>query len=129
MKKEAVRSKSRGGRPPYGGSREVAAADRTRRREEYVDLRRRLAMSPAALAKLVGLSVGTVRHFPAWTSPLDAPTDATLALMRAELVRRAHATLAEAEMRAEIEAELAVHEARWHVEKYDAGAEDLEDAA
>ncbi|RWC46095.1 MAG: hypothetical protein EOS55_18260 [Mesorhizobium sp.] len=129
MNKEAVPSKSRGGRPPFGGSREAAAADRDRRRDEYVDLRRHLAMSPAALARLLGLSVGTVRRLPAWSDPAFAPTDATLDLMRAELVRRAHATLAEAEMRAEIEAELAVHEARWHVEKYGVDAENLEDAA
>ncbi|MCY0726101.1 hypothetical protein OVW19_30630, partial [Klebsiella pneumoniae] len=65
----------------------------------------------------------------AFADPLVAPTDATLAKMRAELVRRARQTIEEAELRAEIEAELAVHEARWHVEKYGSEAENLEDAA
>ncbi|MBZ9705351.1 hypothetical protein LB543_01230 [Mesorhizobium sp. ESP7-2] len=127
MNTNAIRNK--GGRPPFGGSPEAAAADRECRRNEYVDLRQKLAMSPAALARLLGLSVGTVRRLPAWSDPAFAPTNATLALMRAELVRRARATIEEAELRAEIEAELAVHEARWHVEKYDADIANLDDAA
>ncbi|WP_095091017.1 hypothetical protein [Mesorhizobium sophorae] len=85
-------------------------------------------MSRAALARLLGLSVGTVGLYPARSSP-TAPTDATLAKMRAELVRRARVTIEEAEMRAEIERDLAVHEARWHVEKYASEAENLEDVA
>lgn len=108
---------------------EAAAADRERRRDEYVDLRRKLAMSPATLAKLVGLSVGTIRLYPARTSPDTAPTDATLAKMRQELVRRARQTIEEAEWRAEIEQEIAEMEARWHLRQCAEQAEPLEDAA
>jgi hypothetical protein len=125
----AITEPRRRGRPFKGGSPEAAAADRDRRRDEYVDLRRKLAMSPAALAKMLGLSVGTVRLYPARTSPDTAPTDATLAKMRAELVRRARLTLAEAAMRREIEQDIAEHEARWHLAQCAAEAEPWEDAA
>lgn len=118
----------RRGRPFRAGSPEAAAADRDRRRREYVDLRTRLAMSPAALAKLLGLSLGTVRLYPSWTTT-TAPTDATLAKMRAELVRRARQTLAEAEARAEIEQDIAEMEARWHMESCAAESPPWEDAA
>lgn len=127
MSMNAIRN--RGGRLPCGGSPEAAATDRERRRDEYVDLRRRLAMSPSALAGLVGLSVGTVRQYPARSSPLMAPTHTTLAKMRAELVRRARQTLEEAEWRAEIEREIAELEVRWHVRQCAEEAEPLEDAA
>jgi thiamine biosynthesis protein ThiC len=121
--------RNRSGRPPYDGDREAAAAaDRDRRRDEYVDLRNRLAMSRAALARLLDLSVGTVGLYPARSSLRAAPTNMTLEKMRAELVRRARQTIEEAEMRAEIERELAVHEARWHVEKCGTDAENLEDS-
>lgn len=86
-------------------------------------------MSPAALARLLGLSEGTVRLYPARTSPCTAPTDATLAKMRAELVRRAHVTIKEAEWRAEIEQEIAEMEAHWHIRQCAAEAEPLDDAA
>lgn len=118
----------RRGRPCRGGSPEAAAADRDRRRREYVELRTRLGMSPAALAKLVGLSANTVRLYPAWTTT-TAPTNATLAKMRAELVRRARQTLAEAAMRREIEQDIAEMEAREHLAQCAAEAEPWEDAA
>ena len=86
-------------------------------------------MSPADLAELLGLSVGTVRLYPARTSPTTAPTDATLAKMRAELVRRARQTLEDAAIREEIERDIAELEARWHVEQCAVEAEPLEDAA
>lgn len=65
-------------------------------------------MSRAALAKLLGLSIGTVGLYPARSSPTTVPADATLALTRAELVRRARQMFEGAEIRAEIERELAV---------------------
>jgi hypothetical protein len=118
----------RRGRPFKGGSPETAAADRDRRRTEYVDLRTRLAMSPAALAKLLGLSVNTVRLYPAWTTT-TAPTDAALGKMRAELIRRARQTLLEAAIRREIEQDIAELEARRHLEACAAEAPPWEDAA
>jgi transcriptional regulator with XRE-family HTH domain len=131
MREELARRQREGIAPPRRRRKdpEAAAADRERRRDEYVGLRRRLAMSPAALARLVGLSVGTVRLYPARTSPDTAPTDATLAKMRQELVRRARQTLAEAEWRAEIEQDIAELEARWHVRRCAEEAGPLEDAA
>lgn len=108
---------------------EAAAADRDRRRDEYVRLRQQLAMSPAALAGLVGLSVSTIRLYPARTSPDTAPTDATLAKMRAEIVRRARITIEEAEWRAEIEQEVAEMEARWHLRQCAEQAAPLEEVA
>lgn len=119
----------RPGRPCIGGSPEAAAADRDRRRNEYVELRRRLAMSPAALAKLVGLTPGTIRVYPARSSPYTAPTDSTLAKMRAELVRRAVAAAAEAEARAEIARENADREVRLHMARCAIEAAPWEDAA
>lgn len=117
------------GRPPHGGSSESAAADRDRRRHEYVELRKRLGMSRAELAQLVGLSANTLNLYPGWTLPDTAPTDVTLARMRAELVRRARQTLIEAAMREEIETDLAEVEARWHLRQCAAEAEPWDDAA
>lgn len=119
----------RPGRPYIGGSPEASAADRDRRRAEYVELRRRLGMSPTELAKLLGLSPGTIRVYPARSSPYTAPTDATLAKMRAELVRRAVAVAAEAEARAEIARDLADREVRLHLAQCAAEAPPWEDAA
>lgn len=109
----ATETARRVGRPHYGGSREAAAADRDRRRHEYVKLREELHLVPAALARLVGLSKGTVRNFPGWSKGL-APTEATLAKMRTELVRRARETLA----MAEIERDIALREAELHIAMY-----------
>lgn len=120
---------NRPGRPYHCGSPEAAAADRERRRDEYVELRRRLGMSPAALAELVGLSVGTVRRYPARTSPAVAPTKATLAKMRAEVVRRAIVRADEAAARAEIERSIAELEVRRHMELCAKESEPWEDAA
>lgn len=117
------------GRPFTGGSPEAAAADRERRRDEYVLLRQRLGMSPAALAKLLGLSPGTVRSYPGRSSPTLAPTNATLAKMRAEIVRRAVQRAEEAATRAEIERDIAEIEVRWHMKKCAEEAEPWEDAA
>lgn len=57
------------GRLSYGGSRDAVAADGTRNRDEYVNLQSRLAMSRAALAKLLALSIGTVGLYPARSNP------------------------------------------------------------
>lgn len=131
MRQELARRVREGIPPPVRrrGDPEAAAADRDRRRDEYVDLRRKLAMSPATLAELLDLSVGTIRLYPARTSPTTAPTDVTLAKMRAELVRRARQTLKEAAIRKEIKRDIAEMEARWHMEQCAAEAEPLEDAA
>lgn len=56
-------------------------------------------MLPAALAKFLGLSVNTVRVFPGRTMNF-APARATLAKMRAELVRHAYQTIGGAAIRA-----------------------------
>lgn len=123
--------RTRAGIPPElrpRGNSPAAAADRDRRRHEYVDLRKRLALPPAELSKVTGLTVGTLNTMPGWTTA-SAPTDATLAKMRAELVRRARQTIEEAEARAEIEADIAEHEARWHMEQCAAEALPWEDAA
>lgn len=123
--------RTRAGIPPavrLRGNPEATAADRDRRRHEYVELRKRLALSPAELSKVVGLTVNTLNVLPGWTATF-APTDATLAKMRAELVRRARQTLAEAEARAEIEQDIAEHKARWHIEQCAAEATPWEDAA
>lgn len=121
--------RNRVGRPCRHGTPEAAAADRDRRRREYADLRSRLGMSSAALARLLGLAETTVRTLPCWSSARAAPTDATLAIMRQELVRRACQTLAEAAMRAEIEQEIAELEVRWHLRQCAEQAPPLEDAA
>lgn len=112
------------GRPYTGGSLEAAAADRNRRRREYVDLRTQLNLTPAALARLVGLTRGTVRNFPGWSKNL-APTQATLDLMRTELVRRARETIA----MAEIERDIALREAELHIAMYAVPDEDDREAA
>lgn len=116
----------RRGRTPRGGSPEAAAADRHRRREDYVRLRTRLAMTPTELAALLGLSRGTVRRFPGWTDPALAPTDAALATMRRELVRRTRERLEDARVRREIERELLEAECRAHLLECDALYGDLE---
>lgn len=117
------------GRPFTGGSPEAAAADRERRRAEYVLLRKRLAMPPTALAKLIGVTKGTVRTYPGAPSSTAAPTNATLAKMRAEVVRRAVQRAEEAATRAEIEREIAELEVRWHMQKCAEEAPPWEDAA
>lgn len=103
----------RRGRPHVGGSPETAATDRDRRRHEYVRLRDELHLKPAALARLLGLSRGTIRNFPGWSKDL-APTDVTLTKMRTEIVRRARETLA----MAEIERDIALREAELHIAMY-----------
>lgn len=105
----------RPGRPPSGGSREAAAASRQRRREDYASLRARLGMSPTELARLLGLSEGTIGRLPMWTSSYAAPTEKTLTLMRRELVRRTRERLAEARMRREIEHQMLEEECREHL--------------
>lgn len=122
-------NRNRPGRPPRGGTPEAAAIDRDRRRREYVELRKRLGLTRTELAEVVGLSANTLNLYPGWTLPDTAPTDTTLAKMRAELVRRARQTLAEAAMREEIEAEVAEMEARWHLRQCAEEAEPWDDAA
>lgn len=117
------------GRPPYGGSPEAAEAARSRRRVEYCELRTALALSPAQLADLIGVSRGTVRLYPGKAGTTTAPTVATIEKMRAAVVRRARKTLEDARVRAEIERENALAEARRHLEMCAVEAEPLDDAA
>lgn len=91
------------GRPFRHGSAEASAADRDRRRREYADLRARLSMPPADLAKLTGLSLWTVKSFPCWSSRATAPSEATLSTMRQELARRDRVEAAEFKARSRVE--------------------------
>ncbi|WP_296740432.1 hypothetical protein [Mesorhizobium sp.] len=105
-------------------------------------------MSQADLAGLLGLSLWTVKVMPCWTSPTTAPTEATLATMRAELLRRSRAKVDEtraefvrrsreriAELQewreielATLERELAEHMALCRAAEPE-GLDDIEDAA
>jgi hypothetical protein len=91
------------GRPIRLGSPEAAAADRDRRRREYADLRAKLAMPSGELADLLGMSRATVKTMPWWRSPSSAPTDATLAKMRRELLKRTRERIEELREWREIE--------------------------
>ncbi|PRD44387.1 hypothetical protein C5748_07355 [Phyllobacterium phragmitis] len=72
-------------------------------------------MSRAELAGLLGLSVGTVRNLPGWSSASLAPTDATLATMRRELVKRTRERLEEARIQREIDRQILEAECREHL--------------
>ncbi|PWK64632.1 hypothetical protein [Aminobacter sp. AP02] len=125
----------RPGRPLHGGSPEAAAASRQRRREDYARLRAALSMSPAELARLLGLAESTVRILPAWSSASFAPSDRALDLMRQELLQRTKERLEEARIRREIERESDEAECREHlaycgiIDPDDAIDGNLEDAA
>lgn len=79
------------GRPP------VSAEDIQRRRELWDLYRERLRMKAPEIAELTGLTLNTVRFYPAWRTAKTAPSWKVLDTLRTECLRRARKAVREAE--------------------------------
>jgi hypothetical protein len=92
-----------------GGRPKCDPFDIEQRRQIYRRLKSRLGMTASEIAALTGLSQDTTRNYPGTSSrPNFAPTQATLDIMRRELIRRARAAIDEAEVKYAADAALAV---------------------